>query len=193
MRKDFGVQNWLFPMPVLLVGTYDADGNANIMNAAWGGIHDTHQLAVCIDPGHKTAANLQLKQCFTVSIGTAPQVAAADYVGLASGKDTPDKVAKAGLTPRKAAFVDAPVFDELPMTLECKVISYDDKTGCTVAQILNVSADESVLDEKGSIDPAKLRPITYDPVHHLYRELGAIAGQAFHDGLVLKGSVLNID
>lgn len=186
MRKNFGVQTWLYPMPVLMIGTYDADGNADIMNAAWGGIHDTHQLAVCIDPGHKTAGNLQLKQCFTVSIGTVASLAACDYAGLVSGKDVPDKVARAGFHPRKAAFVDAPLFDELPMTLESKVLSYDDKTGCTVAEILNISADDSILDAEGKIDPEKLRPVCYDPVHHTYRELGPIAGKAFHDGLVLK-------
>lgn len=186
MRKDFGVQTWLFPMPVLIIGTYNEDGSPNAMNAAWGGIHDTNQIGVCIDPGHKTAENLQKRGFFTVSIADAGHVIECDYVGIASGNKTPDKVKKAGFTVEKAKFADAPVFLELPMTLECKLISYDNTCGCAVGEILNVSADAEILDENGKISPAKLRPITFDPVNHTYIELGAVAGNAFKDGLKIK-------
>ena len=186
MRKNFGVQTWLYPMPVLIVGTYDENGSPNVMNAAWGGIHDTNQIAVCIDPGHKTAKNLQQRRYFTVSIGDAAHVTECDFVGIVSGNDVPDKLIQAGFSAVKAEFADAPVIKELPMTLECRLISYDDKTGCTVGEILNVSADENVLDENGKISPDKLEPICFDPVHHTYRKLGAVAGTAFKDGLKLK-------
>lgn len=188
MRKDFGVQTWLFPMPVLIIGTYDEDGNPNAMNAAWGGIHDTYQIGVCIDPSHKTAENLQKKGFFTVSIADAAHVIESDYVGIVSGNDTADKIKTAKFTASKAKFADAPVFAELPMTLECKLISYDNQTGCTVGEILNVSADEKILDESGKISPAKLRPVTFDPVNHTYIELGAVVGTAFKDGLKLKNN-----
>ena len=186
MRKNFGVQTWLYPMPVLIIGTYDENGSPNVMNAAWGGIHDTNQIAVCIDPGHKTAKNLQQRRYFTVSIGDAAHVTECDFVGIVSGNDVPDKLAKAGFSAVKAEFADAPVIKELPMTLECRLVSYDDKTGCTVGEILNVSADENVLDENGKISPDKMEPICFDPVHHTYRKLGAVAGTAFKDGLKLK-------
>lgn len=186
MRKNFGVQTWLYPMPVLIIGTYNEDGTPNAMNAAWGGIHDTNQIGVCIDPGHKTAENLQKKGFFTVSIADAEHVIECDYVGIVSGNDTSDKIKTAGFTASKAKFADAPVFAELLMTLECKLISYDSKTGCTVGEILNVSADEKILDQNGKISPAKLRPITFDPVNHTYIELGAVVGTAFKDGLKLK-------
>ena len=186
MRKNFGVQTWLYPMPVLIIGTYDENGSPNVMNAAWGGIHDTNQIAVCIDPGHKTAKNLQQRRYFTVSIGDAAHVTECDFVGIVSGNDVPDKLTQAGFSAVKAEFADAPVIKELPMTLECRLISYDDKTGCTVGKILNVSADENVLDENGKISPDKLEPICFDPVHHTYRKLGAVAGTAFKDGLKLK-------
>jgi flavin reductase (DIM6/NTAB) family NADH-FMN oxidoreductase RutF len=186
MRKNFGVKTWLYPMPVLIIGTYNENGTPNVMNAAWGGIHDTNQIAVCIDPGHKTAKNLVSRGFFTVSIGDAAHVTACDYVGLVSGNDTQEKTAKANFTTAKAEFADAPVIQELPMTLECRLISYDDKTGCTVGEILNVSADEAVLDEEGNISPDKMEPICFDPVHHTYRKLGDIAGFAFKDGLALK-------
>ena len=104
MRKNFGAQTWLYPMPVLIIGTYDENGSPNVMNAAWGGIHDTNQIAVCIDPGHKTAENLQNRRCFTVSIGDAAHVTECDFVGIVSGNDVPDKAAKAGFSAVKAEF-----------------------------------------------------------------------------------------
>ena len=182
MRRNFGPQTWLYPMPVLIVGTYDDDRVPNVMTAAWGGIHDTKQIAVCIDPGHKTADNLQKKKCFTVSVGTAAEAAACDYVGLVSGRDTPDKLARAGWHARPAETVDAPVVDELPLALECRLVSFAPQTGCAVGDIVNVSADVRILDEEGRIDADLLAPIVFDPVRHTYRKLGRIAGTAFADG-----------
>ncbi len=186
MRKNFGSQSWLYPMPVLMIGTYSEDGKANVMNAAWGGIWNDNQIAVCIDISHKTAANIQQRKAFTVSIGTAASVVACDYVGIVSGNDEPDKLAKAGFHVQKSAFVDAPVIEELPMTLECRLLHFDPETGCTTGEIVNICADESILDSDGRISPEKLDPISYDPVRHTYRRLGSIVGSAFHDGLQLK-------
>ena len=186
MRKNFGAQSWLYPMPVLIVATYDEKGNADAMNAAWGGIHDTNQIGVCIDPSHKTAANLKLRGAFTVSVGTAEQVTACDYVGIVSGNGEPEKLKKAGFTAVKSEFVDAPVIEQLPLTLACRLKSYDDAAGCAVGEIVNVSADERILGADGRIDATKLDPICFDPVRHVYLKLGAVAGTAFKDGLKLK-------
>ncbi len=186
MRKNFGPQSWLYPMPVLIISTYDENGNPNAMNAAWGGIYDTNKLAVCIDPGHKTAKNLMLRKSFTVSIADAAHVTECDYLGITSGNKVPDKIAKAGFTVSKSEFVDAPVINELPMNIECRVISFDENAGCTVAEIVNISADESILDENGRISPAKFEPITFDPVNHTYLKLGTAAGHAFKDGAKIK-------
>ncbi|MBR2105740.1 MAG: flavin reductase [Treponema sp.] len=185
MRKNFGKQTYVYPMPVFIIGTYDENGNANAMNAAWGGIHDDYQIAICVAPNHKTAKNLLLKKAFTVSIADANHVAECDYVGIASGNSEPDKMKKAGFTVTKSEFVDAPIINELPMCLECEMISYDESTGCMVGKIVNVSADESVLTD-GKIDPAKLQPITYDSVNHTYIKLGEVVGKAFSDGNKLK-------
>lgn len=186
MRKDFGVKTWLYPMPVLIIATYDENGKPNAMNAAWGGIYNDNQISVCIDIAHKTAANIQLKKCFTVNIADAKHIEACDYVGIVSGNTVPDKFAKAGFHAVPSEIIDAPVIEELPMCLECRLVSFDTATGCTVAEIVNINADTEVLGEDGEIDPEKLSPITYDPVHHKYIKLGAIAGNAFKDGLVLK-------
>ena len=143
-------------------------------------------LCMCISEDHKTTANILTRKAFTVSMATAEQMVACDYVGLVSGKDVADKVAKAGWHTTKSEFVDAPLIDELPMAVECRLVSYDPETCRLVGEIVNVSADESVLDENGKIDPDKLRPITFDPVHNTYRVLGEKVANAFQDGAKLK-------
>ena len=175
-----------YPMPVFIIGTYNADGTPNAMNAAWGGISEEQEISICVDNSHKTAENLITRKAFTVSMATADTLAACDYVGIVSGNKEPDKFAKAGFHATKSEFVDAPLIDELPMVLECEVISYNEETCRLVGRIVNVSADESILGENGKVDVAKLRPITYDSMNHHYLVLGEKAGRAFYDGLALK-------
>ena len=186
MRKNFGAKAICYPMPVFIIGTYNADGTPNAMNAAWGGISEETEITICVDSSHKTAENLIARKAFTVSMATAPMLVACDYVGIVSGTKEPDKFSKAGFHATKSAFVDAPLIDELPMALECEVISYDEETCRLVGRIVNVCADESVLNENGKVDVAKLQPITYDPMNHHYLVLGEKVGQAFHDGAALK-------
>ena len=186
MRKNFGSKSWLYPMPVLIVAAYDADGKANAMNAAWGGIFTDEHIGICISEGHKTTKNILSTKAFTVSMATADTVVACDYVGIVSGNKVPDKFEKAGFHSEKSQFVDAPLILELPMALECELISYDPESCRLVGKIVNVSADASVLGENGKVDAAKLQPITYDPMNHHYLVLGETVGQAFHDGAALK-------
>ena len=186
MRKNFGAKPMCYPMPVYIIGTYGADGTPNAMNAAWGGISEDTEVSICVSAGHMTTKNILERKAFTVSMATADYVAACDYVGIVSGNKEPDKFAKAGFHATKSEFVDAPLIDELPMALECRLISYDPESCRLVGEIVNVSADESVLGENGKVDAAKLRPITYDPMNHHYLVLGEQVGQAFHDGLKLK-------
>ena len=186
MRKNFGPKPMCYPMPVYIIATYNEDGTPNAMNAAWGGISENTEISICVDSGHKTAANILSRKAFTVSMATAQYVAACDYVGIVSGNKEPDKFAKAGFHATASQFVDAPLIDELPMALECKLISYDPESCRLVGEIVNVCADEAVLGENGKVAAAKLQPITYDPMNHHYLVLGEKAGQAFHDGLTLK-------
>ena len=186
MRKSFGAKAMCYPMPVFIIGTYNADGTPNAMNAAWGGISEETEITICVDSSHKTAENLLTRRAFTISMATVGQLSACDYVGIVSGNKEPDKFAKAGFHATKSEFVDAPLIDELPMVLECEVISYDEETCRLVGRIVNVSADESILGENGKVDVARLRPITYDSMNHHYLVLGEKVGQAFHDGTSLK-------
>ena len=186
MRKDFGAKPILYPQPVFILATYDEAGIPNAMNAAWGGLSEETEITLCISAEHNTAANLLARRAFTVSMADAAHVSACDYVGIVSGNEVPDKLMRAGFHTSPSAHVDAPLIEELPMALECKVISYDPDTCRLVGEIVNVTADTCVLDADGKIDPAKLRPITFDPVHHTYRVLGEVVGQAFCDGLRLK-------
>ena len=185
MRKNFGPKTMCYPMPVYIIATYNADGTPNAMNAAWGGISEEKEISICVDSGHKTAENLVTRGAFTVSMATAKYMAACDYVGIVSGNKEPNKFEKAGFHATKSEFVDAPLIDELPMALECRVISYDPESCRLVGEIVNVCADESVLTD-GKVDVSKLQPITYDPMNHHYLVLGEKVGQAFHEGMMLK-------
>ena len=176
----------LYPMPVLIIGTYDSEGRANAMNAAWGGISEADEISICVDDGHKTAENVIERKAFSVSVADCENVVSCDYVGIVSGNNEPDKIKKAGWSVIKSEFVDAPLFDKLPMALECELKSYDKETCRLVGRIVNVCADESILGEDGQIDLSKFKPITYDSVHHNYIALGEVVGKAFNDGKKLK-------
>lgn len=186
MRKNFGSKPWLYPQPVFIIATYGEDGTPDAMNAAWGGLSESNEISMCLSAGHKTVKNILKRGAFTVSMATASCVTACDYVGLVSGNDVPDKMEKAGFHTTKSEFVDAPVIEELPMTIECRFVSYNEETCRMVGEIVNVSADERILNEKGEIDVAKLEPITYEPVQHTYIRLGEVVGHAFSDGAKLK-------
>lgn len=174
----------LYPMPVLIIGTYGEDGTPNAMNAAWGGIADTELISICLGD-HKTTRNIFARKAFTVSMADAQNAVAADYVGIVSGDKVPDKLEKAGWHTRKSEFVDAPLIEELPMALECTFVSYDDETGLLLGRIVNVCAEERILTE-GKIDLQKFHPITYDPSGHGYYTLGQRVGDAFSMGKQLK-------
>ena len=185
MRRNFGAKPILYPQPVFIIATYNKDGTANAMNAAWGGISEENEISMCISAEHKTTANAIRCGAFTVSMGTEDTVIACDYVGIASGNDTPDKLEKAGFHAEKSAFVNAPLIAELPMAVECRLKSYDPDNCRMVGEVVNVCADESVLTD-GKIDPAKLRPIVFDGMNMSYLTLGEKVGSAFQDGLQVK-------
>lgn len=186
MRKNFGSKPWTYPQPVFILATYGEDGIPDAMNAAWGGISEANELTMCISAGHKTTANILSRKAFTVSMADAGHVVECDYVGIVSGNDVPGKLEKAGFHTTRSDFVDAPLIDELPMALECRLVSYDPESCRLVGEIVNVSADDAVLDADGKIDPDKLQPITFDPIHNAYRKLGEKVGNAFQDGRRLK-------
>ena len=185
MRKNFGVKPMVYPMPVFIIGTYGEGDVPNAMNAAWGGISEENEISICISEDHKTTENILSRRAFTISMATADFVSACDYVGIVSGNDVSDKLSRCGLHTVKSELVDAPIIVELPMALECRLKSYDPETCRLVGEIVNVSCDEEYLTD-GKIDPAKLRPITYDSANHTYRVLGDVVGKAYSDGLVFK-------
>lgn len=185
MRKNFGSKPWVYPLPVLLIATYDEEGKADVMNAAWGGLYDADKVVLCLSAGHKTTKNIIARKAFTVSFAEAGGVKAADYVGIVSANDTADKMERAGYHAVKSEFVDAPLIEELFMTLECRLIKVSED-GNIIGQIVNVSADERILNGDGEIDPEKLCPISFDPVRNVYVRMGEVVGKAFSDGAALK-------
>ena len=182
MRKDLGSKMNFLPLPVLIIGTYDENGNANAMNAAWGGIQDYGRIYVSLSQ-HKTTDNLKLKKAFTVSFATKETEVISDYFGVVSGNKE-DKIAKARVHITKSNFVDAPIIEEYPLTLECEMESFED--GILVGKVVNTSIDENYLDENGKIDVEKMQIIAFDMVSNTYRVLGNVVGNAFKDGLDMK-------
>ncbi|RGF13184.1 flavin reductase family protein [Ruminococcus sp. AM16-34] len=185
MRKNFGKKTWFYPLPVLIIGSYDENGKADAMNAAWGGIYDSDKVVLCLSENHKTTQNIKKRGAFTVSFADTAHVVDADYVGLVSANEVEDKLERAGFHTTKSEFVDAPLIDELPMTLECKLIKVNED-GNIIGEIVNVNADDSVLGEDGMIDATKLQAISYDPVHNTYIKMGEKVGNAFSDGANLE-------
>lgn len=185
MRKNFKANTYLYPQPVFIIGSYDENGIPDAMNAAWGGICDYQKVFLCLSAEHKTVKNILKRKALTISMANTENVVACDYVGIVSANDVKDKLKNTGWTIIKSEFVDAPLIQELPLTLECEMESFDEKTDIMIAKIINVSADESILTE-GKIDVDKLKPITYDAVSHHYIQLGKKVGHAFQDGLKIK-------
>ena len=185
MRKNLGAKTWLYPMPVLIVGTYDESGIPNAMNAAWGGIYDTNQVMVCLADDHKTTENIKNSGAFTLSFATVKTVVPCDYVGIVSANDVPNKMEKAGFHTVRSDFVNAPIIKELPMTVECRLLKFNED-GICIGEIVNVSAEDKILDERGRVDAKLLDPIIYDSSSHAYWSFGEKVGQAFSDGNKLK-------
>ena len=186
MRKNFKPQPYMYPQPVLVVAAYGEDGKANAMCAAWGTVCDTDAVALVINADHKTLKNIMDRKAFTVSMATSCQIEQVDYMGMVSGNDEPDKIAKVGWHVAKSEVVDAPLIEELPMALECTVIKYDKKFECLYGKIRNISIDESVLTDEGLVDVSKLKPISFDPINGKYIALGEVVGNAFSDGVKFK-------
>lgn len=181
MRKNLGAKTYLYPLPVLIIGTYDEEGNPDAMNAAWGGISDYNQIVLSLASEHKTTKNIRSKKAFTVSFGTEEHLIGEDYVGIVSGNEVKDKFVKAGFHVLASEFVDAPLIAELPMALECRLVK-ESEDGLFFGEIVNVSVDASFIDENGKIDPSKMGFISYDPVNHDYLRVGGVAGKAFFEG-----------
>ena len=186
--KSFGQKAWMLPQPVLILGTYNADGTANAMNAAWGGQWDAKEIMISMG-AHATTENLARCPEFTVAFATRDTMVAADFVGIVSAKNDPEKMQKTGWQAVKAENVNAPVFTNFPMTLECRILRKIDETEegyYIVAEIVNVLVDEKYLATDGKPDVESMQLIAYDPVHHGYMLVGERIGNAFADGKKLK-------
>ena len=183
MRKDIKTTEGIFPMPVLMIATYNEDGSVNVMNAAWGTMLERDEVILNLTESHKTVKNIKSRKAFTVSIADSNHVTEADYFGMVSGNNTPNKFQKSGLTAIKSDSVDAPIINEFPICLECEFIEYGD---CgVVGKVVNVSAREDVMNGD-NVDIEKVSAIAFDPYTHGYYKVGNRVGEAFKDGLKLK-------
>lgn len=190
MKKDLGVKPYLFPMPVLMIATYGEDGKVDVMNMAWGGICAENMVALNIDEDHKTAKNIKARGAFTLSVADIPHLEAADFFGIASGNKMADKFERSGLHAVKSEKVDAPVVEEFPLTLECRVAECQ-RTAYgfrVLGEIVGVLAEERILDGKGRVDPSKLDAFVFDQFQSGYYAIGGQVGQAWNSGAgLMKG------
>lgn len=187
MRKNIEITEGIYPMPVLMIATYNQDDSVNVMNAAWGTMQDRNIVALNLGENHKTVENIKARGAFTVSIADAKHVVEADYFGVESGNNVPDKFVKSGLSAQKSSLVDAPVINEFPICMECEFIEYqDNKYGCgVIGKVVNISVDEAVM-TNGKVDMSLVNAIAFDPYTHGYYEVNKRVGEAFHDGMQLK-------
>lgn len=187
MRKKLNITEGIFPMPVLMVATYNEDGSINVMNAAWGTMQERDHVVLNLTETHKTVKNIKARGAFTVSIADAAHIVEADYFGVESGNRVPNKFENSGLTASKSEIVDAPIINEFPLCLECEFVEYqNNKYGCgVIGKVVNVTADESVM-VGDKIDIASVNAIAFDPYTHGYYKVTERVGEAFKDGLQLK-------
>lgn len=187
MRVKLKITEGIFPMPVLMVATYNEDGSVNVMNAAWGTMQERGRVALNLTESHKTVQNIKARGAFTVSVADAAHVVEADYFGVESGNRVSDKLTRSGLTASRAEAVDAPVINEFPLCLECEFVEYQDgEYGCgVIGKVVNVTADESVMAD-GKVDMSLVDAIAFDPYTHGYYRVAERVGEAFKDGMKLK-------
>ena len=187
MKKDLGTLTAVFPMPVLMIGTYGEDGTVNVMNCAWGQICDYDKIILFLAEDRKTLENMKQTNAFTVSLADQSHLVEADYFGMVSGNKVKDKFAQAGFHAVKSDTVNAPVIEEFPLVMECELLEILDTENvfAIVGTIVNVKAEESVLTEAGKVDAGKLNALMFDPFENSYYTVGKKAGQAFHDGAAL--------
>ena len=184
MKKNLGVVQAVYPMPVLMVAAYDENGKVNVMNAAWGMICNADRIALFIDEDHKTTQNLLKTKAFTVSLADKDHMDVADFFGIATGNKMNDKFERTGYTAVKSEFVNAPIIDEFPVVMECELAEVVETESfyCIVGKIVNTAAEEAVLSENGKVDPAKLQALIFDQFQHGYYVSGEQVGKAWNAG-----------
>lgn len=191
MKRDIETKPALFPMPVLMVATYDEGGTVNVMNAAWGMISDMDKITLFLDEGHKTTANIRAVRAFTVSLADRDHIAEADFFGIASGNKMPDKFARTGLHAVKSRHVNAPIIEEFPVAMECELLEIiaTEYSFAVVGRIVNTLAEEAVLNEREQVDPTKLSALVFDQFQSGYYSVGEQVGKAWNAGahLMKKG------
>ena len=184
MRKKIKTTEAIFPMPVLMIATYNDDGTIDVMNAAWGTMLERNQIILNLTESHKTVKNIRKRKAFTVSLANAKTVVQADYFGMVSGNNTENKFENSGLSSTKSENVDAPIINEFPICIECELKEGESNWGI-VGNVINVTADESIMNGE-NIDISLLDAIAFDPYTHGYYKVTEKVGNAFKDGLQLK-------
>ncbi len=184
MRKNLGVNPYLFPMPTYMINTYNEDNSVDVMMMAWGGICAEDMVALNLGTEHKTVANIKARKAFTLAVPGTDTLKESDFFGIATANTMADKFKRSGLHAVKSDKVDAPIITEYPLHLECEVIEMQQQPyGLRVlGKIVDVIADEKILDETGKIDAAKIHAFAFDQMQNGYYAIGEKVGQAWRSG-----------
>ena len=187
MKKNIKTTEAIFPMPVLMIATYNDDDSIDVMNAAWGTMLDRNIVLLNLSENHQTVKNIIKRKAFTISIADTKHVKEADFFGVVSGNNTPDKFVKSGLTASKSSLVNAPIINEFPICMECEFLKFqnDEYSYGVIAKVVNTSVEENIM-ANDNVDIEKLQAISFDPYTHGYYEVTKRVGNAFKDGFDLK-------
>lgn len=191
MKKDLGLVQAVYPMPVLMIAAYDENEKVNVMNVAWGQICDEDKIILFIGEGKKTWLNIKASKAFTVALADREHMNVADFFGIASGNKINDKFERTGYHAVKSDKVHAPIIEEFPVVMECELLEFLDSEYVSgiVGKIVNVKAEESVLSENGKVDPARLQALIFDQFQHGYYVTGEKVGQAWNAGSFINEKV----
>ena len=195
MKKDIALKIALFPMPLLMIGTYDEQGKVDVMTAAWGTINASDKITLCLDENHKTTKNIRAVKAFTVSIADKEHMAAADFFGIVSGNKMADKFERSGCHAVKSKHVNAPIIEEFPIVMECELLEIIDTKNlhAVVGKIVNAQADEKILDKKGNVSFTKFKALAFNQFNNTYHIVGKNIGKAWHEGAIINFGVEELD
>lgn len=185
-RKNIGAKPYVMPIPVLMISSYDDNEKPCAMLAVWGGISNEKEISITVASQRHTLKGILARGAFVVSMADVENETACDYLGITTGNKVEDKFEKSGLHTTRSEFVDAPIIDELPFAVECRVKSYDEENWWLVGEIVNVSLDERILGEDGKVSFDKFHPLAFDWMNKIYLSLGEKVGNAYRDGLKLR-------
>lgn len=190
MKKQIGKKQLIYPLPAVLVATFNEDHSPNAMTAAWCSTccNEPPSVGVAIHKKRLTYENIQRSGAFSINIPAASQATEVDFIGIVSGKRQHNKLEVARLSTSSATHVDAPLIDSCPICIECKLTKSLPIGSHTwfVGEVMETHVDERAVGDDGALDVDVIDPLVYCTTVKQYRRLGDVVARAFDEGKKLK-------